>query len=40
VLVRLLNAVKSKHLAEGLKKQDAADEKKVLPIISQGQKIM
>jgi hypothetical protein len=38
VLVRLLNAVKSKHLAEGLKKQDAADEKATLPLISQGPK--
>jgi hypothetical protein len=34
VLVKLLNAVKSKHLAEGLKKQDAVDEKTSLPITS------
>ncbi|MCE5340985.1 MAG: glycoside hydrolase family 5 protein [Planctomycetaceae bacterium] len=34
VLIKLLNTVKSKYLAEGLKKQDAADKKKNLPITS------
>lgn len=34
VLIRLLNAVKNKHIAEGLKKQDVADKKAVMPLTS------